>query len=73
VLKAGAAGAEGALMTDYRVYVLGDDSHVMRRIELECADDNAAVESAKQYIDGHDIELWQRERRIAKFDRKPKF
>src|SRR6202049_2972221 len=32
---------------------------------LSCADDSAAIESAKQLIDGHDLELWQRNRRIT--------
>jgi hypothetical protein len=58
-------------MTDYRVYIIGDDDHIMGRIDIDCADDNAAIESAKQYIDGHDIELWQRDHRIARFDMRP--
>jgi len=41
------------------------------QINLSCEDDSAAVESAKQLIDGHDLELWQRDRRIARFDGKP--
>jgi hypothetical protein len=59
-------------MTDYRVYVIGNDGHFVRAIQLDCPDDNAAIESAKQFIDGFDLELWQRDRRIAAFDRKPK-
>ena len=59
-------------MSDYRVYLLSDDDHVVDRIELDVADDNAAIEHAKQYIDGRDIELWQRDRRIARFDSRPK-
>jgi hypothetical protein len=59
-------------MPDYRVYVIGPDGHFKRAIQLECPDDNAAIESAKQFIDGADIELWQRDRKIAKFEHKPK-
>jgi hypothetical protein len=59
-------------MSDYRVYIIGDDDHITTRIELDCSDDKAAIEYAKQYIDGHDIELWQRDRRIARFDTRPK-
>ena len=55
-------------MTDYRVYVIGSDGHFVKAILLDCADDRAAMESAKQFINGHDIELWQRDRRIARFD-----
>jgi hypothetical protein len=28
-----------------------------------------AIGTVKQYIDGHDIELWQGDRRLAKFKR----
>jgi hypothetical protein len=37
----------------------------------DCGDDDAAMERAKQLVDGHDVELWQNERKIARFDRKP--
>jgi hypothetical protein len=40
---------------------------------LECADDTDATEQAERLVDGHDVELWQRDRKIAKFERKPKF
>jgi hypothetical protein len=61
----------GTQMSEYRAYVIGSDSHFIQVIELICPDDNAAIESAKQLIDGHDIELWQGDRIIAKFDREP--
>jgi hypothetical protein len=57
-----------AQMSDYRVYIIGSDGHFLKAIQLDCRDDSAAIESAKQFIDGHDIELWQRDRRIARFD-----
>lgn len=56
----------GCAMQHYRVYVLGEDDHFINAIDLSCADDIAAIESAKQLIDGHDLELWQRDRRIAR-------
>jgi hypothetical protein len=34
-------------------------------------DDNGAIESVKQFVNGHEIELWQRDRIIAKFDPEP--
>jgi hypothetical protein len=55
----------------YRVYVIGQDGHFIRSIDLSCTDDSAAIESAKQLIDGHDLELWQSDRKIARFDGKP--
>jgi hypothetical protein len=32
---------------------------------------SAAIAATKPLIDGHDLELWQRDRRIARFDGKP--
>jgi hypothetical protein len=59
-------------MPDYRVYIVGSDGHFFNSVPLECDDDTEALERAKQLVDGHDIELWQRDRKIARFDRKPK-
>jgi hypothetical protein len=57
-------------MPHYRAYIVGRDGHFDRAVVLDCADDKAAIESAKQFVDGHDVELWQCGRRIAKFDAK---
>jgi hypothetical protein len=59
-------------MADYRVYIVGRDGNFQSSIALDCAGDEAAIESAKQFVDGHDIELWQRDRKIATFQAKPK-
>ena len=59
-------------MPDYRAYIIGLDGKFSKFVELDCADDDAAIESAKRLIDGHDVELWQRDRRIARFDAKPR-
>ena len=53
------------------MYFIGSDSLLFSAIHLDCPDDKAAIESAKQLINDHDIELWQRDRRIAKFERRP--
>ena len=54
-------------MQEYRAYVVGSDGHVKLRVDLICADDDAAKERAKALVDGHDIELWQLDRKIAEF------
>jgi hypothetical protein len=56
-----------ARMTDYRVYIIGSDGHFQKAVLLDCSNDEAAIESAKQCINGHDVELWQRDRLIARF------
>jgi hypothetical protein len=54
-------------MTEYRVYILDKNGHFLRAVELICPNDDAAKEQAKQFVDGHDVELWQQDRRIANF------
>jgi hypothetical protein len=54
-------------MQDYRVYAIGPDGHILKRIDLFCANDDTAKERAKQLLDGNDIELWQLGRQIAEF------
>jgi hypothetical protein len=58
-------------MPDYRVYIIELDGHFHSSVALECADDIEAAEKAKQLVDGHDVELWQRDRKIARFERSP--
>jgi hypothetical protein len=58
-------------MPDYRVYMIGEDGHFFKAINLICADDAAAIESAKQLMDGYDLELWQLDRKVARFPQKP--
>jgi hypothetical protein len=57
--------SEGDAMQEYRIFILGPDGHIMDRYEFRAPDDNAAKEHAKQMVDGHDIELWERARKIA--------
>jgi len=59
-------------MPEYRAYKVGHDGHFFGAVELVCADDTEAMEQAKQLVDGHDVELWQLDRKVATFDRKPK-
>jgi hypothetical protein len=67
-INVGLPAAGVAQMSDYRIYVIGRDGRFEKAIQLDCLDDSAAIESAKQFTDGHDIELWQRDRLIARFD-----
>jgi hypothetical protein len=59
-----------APVPDYRVYTLGEDGHIKGRLEIRCPDDEAALERAKQLADGHAVELWEYDRRIALIDGK---
>jgi hypothetical protein len=54
-------------VNEYRAYIKGPDGRVLRRVDLLCADYDAARDRAKLLVDGHDVELWQLSRRIAEF------
>lgn len=57
-------------MSEFRVYVIGWDGHILRRIELDqCSDESEAREKAKQLVVSHDVELWERTRLIERFRR----
>ena len=53
---------------DYRAYIVGEGGHFVGVHEIDAPDDDAALEKAKQYVDGLDVELWQRARRIARIE-----
>jgi hypothetical protein len=58
-------------MPDYRIYAIGSDGHFYNSVALpDCADDEVAIEAAKQHIDDHDVEVWQRDRKVAILARK---
>jgi hypothetical protein len=59
-------------MPDYSVYILNSAGHFINFVALDCADDDDAEKQARQLVDGHAVELWQRARKIAKFDSKPR-
>jgi hypothetical protein len=44
---------------------LGEDGHIVRRTEIYCLDDEAALERAKNLAEGHAVELWEGDRVIA--------
>jgi hypothetical protein len=54
-------------MPDYRAYILRPDGHVRDRVDLNCQDEAQAREKAKALANGHDVELWELDRRIERF------
>jgi hypothetical protein len=55
-------------MLEYRVYVIGEDDRILQRHDFLCATDDDATVWAKQLVDGHTVELWQANRRVATFE-----
>jgi len=48
----------------YRAYLI-EDGHVWLAFDLSCADDDDAKKKVEGLLDERDIELWQRDRRVA--------
>jgi hypothetical protein len=63
---------ECPIMADYRIYTGGTNGHFAGVEDIECADDQEAVQKAQQVLDGKDIELWERGRFIVRLKSKPK-
>ena len=57
-------------MGDYRAYIIGPDGHIKDRIEFWSKDDETAKKRVEQYVDGHDIELWHQDKKIAELSSK---
>ena len=55
-------------MPVYQAYIVGLHSRSIGVVRMDCDDDDAAVKSASQLVDTHDVELWQMDRPIARFD-----
>jgi len=55
----------GDLMPLYRVYLM-ENGHVWTAVDLFCPDDDEAKRQSESLLDdGRDIELWERDRRVA--------
>jgi hypothetical protein len=66
-------------MLDYRAYLIGGDGHFYNAVSimpynavpLKCTNDDEAIEKARQLVDGHEVELWQLDRKVAAFKSYP--
>jgi hypothetical protein len=55
----------------YRAYIVGRDGHFIEAIDLDCANDAAAVDASMRFVDGNDVEVWQGGRMVSRLDRNP--
>jgi hypothetical protein len=58
-------------MGEYRAYTVGIDGHFIRFEPLICHDDAEAIEKAKRFVDGHDVELWCGSRFVILIHKEP--
>jgi hypothetical protein len=61
----------GAAMPAFRIYTLGLGGQSIDAKDIECADEQEAIQKAQQAVDGHNIELWERGRFITRLAAKP--
>jgi hypothetical protein len=56
---------EGAMPT-YRVMLVDENGEYKGAEVMVCADDQAALDHAQQYVDGCDVEVWRQDRLVAR-------
>ena len=55
--------------SEYRAFLLDNNDRIVRRFDFEADDHDAALKHAKQYVDGHDVEVWQRTHVVGRLKR----
>ena len=61
-----------AKMTVYCAYIVGLHDRTIGVVQLDCINDESAIKSARRLVDSHDVELWQTDRPVARFDARSK-
>jgi hypothetical protein len=59
-------------MPEYRAYTIEPDGHFIGYEQLVCLDDAEAIEKAKRFVNGRDVELWSGPRLVIKLEADPK-
>jgi hypothetical protein len=53
-------------VADYRAYFLNSAGRIRAVVNLtDMTDDEAALRTAEEFLNGEDIEVWQSDRRVA--------
>jgi hypothetical protein len=58
-------------MDGFYAYIVDQQGYVIKRVDLALEQEEDAAERAKRLVDAHDVELWQRDRKIATFKHQP--
>jgi hypothetical protein len=69
-IKTAASPISGSEMHTYRAFILDENGQVQKAIILDSTEDAEAIETGKRLLDGHDIEVWEGERVVAKLFHK---
>jgi hypothetical protein len=57
---------------EYRAYIVGHDGHFVRCEPIVSPGDSEAIEKAKRFVDGHDVELWSGARLVMRLSAETK-
>jgi hypothetical protein len=57
-------------MPDYRAYLIDENNRVIARKDIVAPNDEAALEAARPYADGVDVEVWDRARKVGRLSKK---
>ena len=58
-------------MATYRTYLIHGKNHISKPPQIiECEGDDAAIAEATQYLDGHDLEVWDGARLVKRIPSK---
>jgi hypothetical protein len=60
------------VIPEYRIYTVDYNGHRVGAKDIECADDQEAVQQALRTITSYDVEVWQRGRFVALLPRYEK-
>jgi hypothetical protein len=55
-------------MPTYRAYLINRDDRVTSYRPIEAATDEEALEMARQFVDGHDVEVWLLDRKVGRLE-----
>jgi len=62
-----------AIVPSYRVYLFDRANHISRPMKtVEYTGDQEAIQKASQFVDRHDVELWERSRLVMRFPHDPR-
>jgi hypothetical protein len=62
------SGRESAMPT-YRAYLINEDNRVASYKPVEADSDAEALQAARQFVNGYDVEVWYLDRKIGRLQR----
>ena len=72
VLPRVVSGKGERLMPTYRAYLINGDDRVTSYKPVEADTDADAMKTARQFVDGCDVEVWYLDRKIGRLERPKK-